>query len=122
VYVRVITTKSTGSNSERTTTKPKPHNRIRNDQQLRTHNQVHKARRARRKATEADKHKHHATDTNIHKQAQCKALIPITDLSGGAPLAMPEAKPAGPHKKADDAVLKASTGLAKGNAEFPEDA
>jgi hypothetical protein len=37
-----ITTKRTWSNSERTTTKPKPQNRIRNDQQARNHNQVHK--------------------------------------------------------------------------------
>jgi hypothetical protein len=35
---------------------------------------------------------------------------------------MPEANPAGPHKKAADAMLKAGIGLAKANAEFPEDA
>jgi hypothetical protein len=37
-----ITTKSTRSNSERTTTKPKPQNPIRNDQQPRNDNQVDK--------------------------------------------------------------------------------
>jgi hypothetical protein len=64
----------------------------------------------------------HTIDTDIHKQAQDKTLFPITDLSGGAALAMPEAHPAGPYKKAADAVLKASIGLAKADAEFPEDA
>jgi hypothetical protein len=71
---------------------------------------------------EADTHKRHTIDTDIHKQAQDKTLFTITDLSSGAALAMPDANPAGPHKKAADAVLKASIGLAKANAEFLEDA
>jgi hypothetical protein len=66
--------------------------------------------------------RHHATDTNIHERAQGKTLIPITDLSGGAALARPEAHPTGLHKEATDAVLKASVGHSKTNAEFPEDA
>jgi hypothetical protein len=86
-YKYQISLKSTGSNSESTTTKPKPQNRIRNDQQPLNHSQVHKAQRAKHKATKADKHKHHATGRNIHKQAQGKTLIPITDLSSGAALA-----------------------------------
>jgi hypothetical protein len=32
---------------------------------------------------------------------------------------MPEANPAGPHKKAADAMLKARIGLANANAAFP---
>jgi hypothetical protein len=35
---------------------------------------------------------------------------------------MPEANPASPHKKAADAVLKASISLAKTDTEFLEDA
>jgi hypothetical protein len=42
------------------------------------------------KATKADKHKQHATDTDIHKQAHGRTPIRITNLSGGADLAMPE--------------------------------
>jgi hypothetical protein len=51
------------------------------------------------KATKADEHKHHTADTNIHKQEQGNTLIPITDLSSGAALAMPVENPPGPHKK-----------------------
>jgi hypothetical protein len=74
------------------------------------------------KPTEADKHKQHATDTDIHKQAHGKTPIPITDLSGGADLTMPEVILAGPHKNAPDVVLMASIGLAMANTELPENA
>jgi hypothetical protein len=35
---------------------------------------------------------------------------------------MPNPNPASPHKEAANAVLKASVGLAKADAEFPDDA
>jgi hypothetical protein len=99
---------------------PKPQNRKRNDQQPRNHQQVRKAQRAKHKVTKADKTTPPTLiSTNRHK-TQHKS--PITDLSCGAALAMPEANPASPHKQAADAVLKASIGLAKADAEFPEDA
>jgi hypothetical protein len=55
-------------------------------------------------------------DTSIHKQAQDKTPFPITNLSGGAAQAVPDANPTSPHKKAANALLKASIDLAKANA------
>jgi hypothetical protein len=54
----VLTTKSTGSTSTRTTMKPKPQNRKRNDQQPHNH----------RQAQGAKSRQDHITVTNIHKQ------------------------------------------------------
>jgi hypothetical protein len=104
--------------------KPKPQNRKGNDQQPRNHQQVRKAQRAKQKskAQSNQSRQDHITDTGIHKQAQDKTRIPITDLGGGAALAMPEANLASPRKKAADAMLKASIGLAKANAEHSKNA
>jgi hypothetical protein len=95
--------------------KPKPQNQKRNGQQTQNHRQEQKAQGAKSRQD-------HITVTDILKQTQDKTLIPITNLSGGAAPAMPNANPASPHKKAAIAVLKVSIGLAKADAEIPEDA
>jgi hypothetical protein len=93
--------------------KPKPQNQKRNDQQSHNHQRVQKAQGAKSRQDHI---------TNIHKQTQDNTLIPITNLSGRAAPAMPNANPTSPHKKAANAVLKAGIGLAKADAEFLEDA
>jgi hypothetical protein len=113
--VCVVTTKSTRSTATGTTRKPKPQNQNRNDQQPHNHQQVQKAQGAKCRQD-------HITITNIHKQTQDKTLIPITNLSGGAAPAVPNANPTSPHKKAANAMLEAGICLAEAHAEFSENA
>jgi hypothetical protein len=113
--VTTKSTKSTRSTATGTTRKLKPQNKNRNDQQPHHHQQAQKAQGAKSRQD-------HITITNIHKQTQDKTLIRITNLSGGAAPAVPNAKPTSPHKKTANAMLEAGICLAEAHAEFSENA